>query len=300
MKFVFFTDTHFTQVSPSRYRMDNYGLALQSKLEHVVKVINQSDFGVFGGDFFDTHASVRDFSLLSGIIVTLLKLRKPVYYIWGNHDLDGHNRESREASTFHFISRFIPMLQELKPNQMIDGVKFCASNAWDELPVGSVKGSKVSVGVLHHLLTPNEQKYDSYVIGKLSVPFRLCLSGDFHGQFVEEVGPTIFANSGALARRSKNEKHSPSYLMVRIVGKRVKVDRVEVPHKPYDEVYSESLPDTESDDKVEDDGLDDFAKTVQELEVESVDIFDLIERLSKKKTVKVRKRVLRYILSKRG
>lgn len=296
MKFVFFTDTHFSSKPPSRYRKGEYADIMMDKYRHLVKAINKHDFAVFGGDWFESHR-ITDFHLLTRLIKATRRLGKKCFYIWGNHDLDGNSKESRHHSTFGFISRFMPQFVCLSSSMEIEGVEFVPCHAWSKLKRGKKKGGRPRVLVAHKLLTPGVMKYSSHDIGTLRVPFELCLSGDYHGSFVKRYGNTLFANPGSLCRRKKSEKHKPSYLTVSVDGSEFEVKRKVLPHIPYDEAFSDEPVTDNVEDEVNEEELERFVEVVRGLEVGAVDIFDLVRML--KGTVEVDEDVYDYIMTKR-
>ena len=92
IKFLFFTDTHYTFKAPSsRLEGNEYLNMLLEKTEEVFHIgkENNVDFYIHGGDFFDSP-DIGD--SVAGAVGNLYKnIQEQIYVVTGNHDLIGNN-----------------------------------------------------------------------------------------------------------------------------------------------------------------------------------------------------------------
>jgi DNA repair exonuclease SbcCD nuclease subunit len=88
MKFLFFTDSHIKSTPPEN-RKDNYHQSLINKLNEIVSISKNEkvDYILHGGDWYDRPSN--DKSLSSEVTAILKTFDKPVYTIYGNHDIFG-------------------------------------------------------------------------------------------------------------------------------------------------------------------------------------------------------------------
>ncbi len=88
MKFLFFTDSHIKSTPPEN-RKDNYRQTIFNKLNEIVSISKKEkvDYILHGGDWYDRPSNDK---LLSGEVAGIIKnFDKPVYTIYGNHDVFG-------------------------------------------------------------------------------------------------------------------------------------------------------------------------------------------------------------------
>jgi len=96
MKFVFFTDVHFTSRAPS-FRKDNFPETVLKKIEWVGNYAKEiGAYALCGGDLFDTPGVSN--STIGAMLRVINKNFNGIYSICGNHDLYGNNSYNVEKT----------------------------------------------------------------------------------------------------------------------------------------------------------------------------------------------------------
>ena len=102
-KFGFLTDTHFSVVR-NNFRTDSFFDSVISKFSQCYDHFNATgcEFIVHGGDMFDKYRSYSHPMILK-IREVIVNSKIPTYFIWGQHDLLGYNRDSSRNSNLEFL-----------------------------------------------------------------------------------------------------------------------------------------------------------------------------------------------------
>jgi len=301
-RFLYYTDPHLSVRCPV-YRIDDYSTSLIAKLEEVYDIAekNNADFVLCGGDFFNSH-SIFSFGLINNIIDVLNNSNLDTYSIIGQHDIFGYNSETFKSSTLAFIERhcksFYIIREPVDKDDLVIYPCHCYDDFNDSLDVSSPK-KKYSILVAHKLISKKKAPFDVIVTSEIKKNgFNLILSGDLHSGVPEHaVGKTTYYNPGSLVRRAINE-----------IGRKIKVGLIDVSFKKgiaikeiclknvgkAEDVFSMSALENKSKENI---NTDAFISGIEDLENESVDIFDFIEKAAQKE--KLNKNIIEYIMSKK-
>lgn len=218
MKFLFLTDSHIKSNCPEN-RKDNYHQTVVNKLNEIVSISKEEnvDYILHGGDWYDRPYFDKP---LSDEIAEIIKnFEKPVYAIYGNHDIYG-------ASPMTLKGTMLGVLKEKNLVRLIsnDEIIFLKE---DGLTV-QLTGKSYKYGMD---LVQNREQY--YIVEKdekadyaihmvhgmlinrpfpLGIPFTLIneitetgaditLSGHYHsGYGIINMGNRCFANPGSIVR----------------------------------------------------------------------------------------------------
>ena len=302
-RFLFYTDIHLAAKCP-RHRVDNYANSIVEKVSEIYEIasVEGCDFVIFGGDFFNSHM-VFSYELINNVMDVICNSDLQTYSIVGQHDLKGYNPETLKSSTLAFVTKYCDKFEILNGVKELGDVALYHSHVWQDVRVDcaqEVGKGKVNVLIAHHLLSKD---LDVFEVVKTSTiepcNFDLVLSGDLHTGFeTHSVGNTVFANPGSIARQSISDKsRHPMVLVVDVelgvvpVVKEILLSRA----KDGEEVFGVDVIEGLREMATMDGG--EFVDQVRALEMEAVDVFDLVEKLSVEKGV--RKEVVSYILSKK-
>ena len=297
-KFVFYTDFHLANKRPVN-RSDDFASAQIGKLREIYEIAksNKVDFVLFGGDFFNTHR-IYQFDLISAAIDIICGSGLITYAVQGQHDLIGHQRDTYKKSTLAFMERysqgaFTTLWEPLKvgdfaiyPCHWFDDLETCLKT---ELEPG-----KNTILLAHKSITMKKHPFPTILTKDMKSNFQLILSGDIHsGHEIHTIDGTTFYNPGAITRLKINDKSRKPAIALIESGEKIKIKEIQLTVKqdvwninPLEEL--EGVETTATGDK--------FFDEIAELEAESVDLMDLLQKFGIQKQIKPE--ILDYISSK--
>ena len=219
MRLGFVTDTHFS-VTRTGFRTDDFFHSVLEKLRQCYSHFTEEgcEAVIHGGDFFDRHHSYS-YQMLTEVRDTLLSTGLRTYYVWGQHDLLGYNRETSSGSNLAFLTRILDgTLVEINGSVTLhgqDGGEKVVVHAVhvDMDPVKSLQAvpkddGAISIAVVHALLDKSGSPSGTIPVGRVGeVNADIVLSGDLHTGFPQtRIGHTLFYNPGSLARTSREDR----------------------------------------------------------------------------------------------
>ena len=308
MKFVFYTDVHLSGQTP-HHREDDYQAALVAKMEEIYQtaVDERVDFLICGGDLFNSHR-IFSYELLNPIMDAMCDSGLPTYFVVGQHDIIGYNATTYKSSTLAFVVERCNNVKVIWEPTDIGDVQLHASHVWEDPKDASkalLDSSKVNILVAHHLLTNKQTMFDTVNTGDFAkwmsaagADYDMVLSGDLHdGYDTHEVNGMWFCNPGSIARQAISDiKRMPRFAVIEAEPGEIPIIDVR-PVKcaePGDKVFGESATEVMRTKGTFDPTA--FVKEVEDFEVESADIYELVQKVGQ--TKKIRKPVLDYIASK--
>lgn len=218
MKFLFFTDSHIKSNSPDN-RKDNYHQTVVNKLNEIVSICKEEniDYILHGGDWYDRP--YYDKTLSDEITQIIKNFEKPVYTIYGNHDIYG-------TSPMTLKGTMLGALIDKKVVRLIlnDEIIFLKEDGLTvQLTGKSYKYGMDSVQNRKHYYIVEKDKKADYAINMVhgmllykpfppGIPFTLIneitktgaditLSGHYHsGYGIINMDNRYFANPGSIVR----------------------------------------------------------------------------------------------------
>lgn len=230
---VFFSCLHYSETPPVM-RKDEYGAQVLAKLEWVLAFAQDKDAHVVCcGDLFHAKSGVTYREMIN-MLSTLKAYGRPMYAIFGNHDIQGHNP--------NYGTRPIGVLIEAGVIQLLDddgveldgieltGRNYCADyETTSPYAVGSADGRR-HIHVTHGMLTNRKLPYDATFYKDLDISADLLINGHNHGYWADAEAGVY--NVGSLARIPKegNELNKvPKCLYVEMDAVRKMVKVIDVP-----------------------------------------------------------------------
>lgn len=290
MRFGVYTDSHLIGVSPEK-RIDDYPKTILGKIDECYEIFqkNGADFALFGGDMFHSHR-IYSYDVLSDLIDIIIGFGKKTYFIIGQHDLYGYNKDTYEKSTLRFIEKRSNGFFELvEKNIERDDCIIHACHVFDDVKkelAGVGESDKFQIMLVHELLTNKSAMYD--IIPTKSLPdnnVNLVLSGDLHdGYDFHQVGNTFYYNPGSLARTKNNKVNSQRKVKCGVFNiddnKNIDIKEFELKSMlPCDEVFKKDiLADVDNDYSINVEG---FVNEIEKLDVETIEIFELVKIIGK-------------------
>ena len=125
MRFLYFTDTHITNLTPSG-RKDDFLNTQMKKMEEVILLSKELkvDYVLHGGDFFDKPGATLKLGIEYSKIMR--EFDRPVFIIAGNHDIYGQNPDSVNTAMLGLLEA-VDLVKLIKENDEIilreDGLK---------------------------------------------------------------------------------------------------------------------------------------------------------------------------------
>lgn len=300
-KFGFLTDTHFTVVR-NTFRTDNFFESVLSKFRECYEHFNKTgcEFILHGGDMFDKFRSYS-YQMILSIREIIISSRIPTYFIWGQHDLLGYNRESSKGSNLSFLKSICDgKLIEIDQYADLKSVCLYASHV-DQDPIQVLKEisldtDKPVVGVVHALLFNGDSSFGAIDIQKFGkIKPVLVLSGDLHSGFEKtESEGTVFYNPGSLARTSR-ESRKPKAAVVTLEP------FMNTWNVSIEEFFpkSEEFPFPEQEEEItvsDEQDSEEYIAAFEKFKAESSNIFERLEKVGKEHGIDPE--VLEYIKSK--
>lgn len=302
IKFGFFTDTHFSVVREG-FRTDSFFESVLSKMEQSYAHFKQAgcEFALFGGDFFDRHASSSR-PMIQAVRKVIMDSGMTTWFIWGQHDLLGYQKDSSQNSNLAFMESICDgRLMAIDDHVKISGVHVYASHVFQnpgDVLLGIPRGLKGPVVVVSHsLINPKTTPFGQVLIGDLPKSrANLVLSGDLHSGFdmVESMG-TVFYNPGALARTSREQRRPRSCVVT--MSKVLNGWQTDIENF-YPSCEDFPFPEVEEEIKVSSDQDSmEYVEAFRRFKVESRDIFERLRKVGDEHGIPGE--VLAYIESKK-
>lgn len=303
MKFAVYTDLHLAAKNPIN-RIDDYPQALLIKLKEIYKTAQQKDVDavLFLGDFFNSHR-IYSYDIINQAMDIICSSNIDTYSIIGQHDLIGYNPQSYSSSALCFLEHHCPKFQTLWEPKEFDDTVLYPCHVFDDLKEKikqPITRKKKSLLLAHHLITLELLPFETHLIKDL-VPcnYSAVLFGDYHaGMDITEAEGTLFWGIGSVARIAINEidRKPRMGIIVTQLGKPVYIESIElmstkVANESFNVTIVEEMKKRRSNDP------NSFIEKIKELELESVDIYDLIIKTTNRNEVD--KEIIEYILSKK-
>ena len=280
MKFLLTSDWHLLWDSPVG-RLDNAHETQMEKLKFLLDFAEKEKVVIIqAGDFFHRP---RSWYLLPEVMSLLLKGRNPIYCVVGQHDryMYSENIDSTALGILNKSGCVFLLDGIFMPN---DEVEIYGCGWGEQVPEVSPL-ERIKILVIHAPILMS--KVWAEQIGYHYAPeflnkykeFDLILCGDIHKKFIfrSEDG-RIICNSGLLLRLNASEDmfdHHPGFWIWD--SDTFKMDWIEIPHKPAEEVLSrEHIDDVEDRSKI----LSEFIENIKSGgEVKGVVFVDVLEQL---------------------
>lgn len=218
IKFLFFTDTHYTFKAPiSRFEGNDYLNMLLQKTSNVFQIGKQNnvDFYIHGGDFFDSP-DIGD-SVAGAVGKIYREINEPIFAIAGNHDLIGNNIATLYQTKLGLLARvgIITIINRYEPIYFEKyGKKLQITASPSDFGIDGDKSAFIleekkadyAIHVVHAMLLKENANFGTYMpLSSIqdSTLADVTLSGHFHLGFdtVNHFGH-YFANPGALVRKN--------------------------------------------------------------------------------------------------
>ena len=242
---LFIGDPHLASQVPG-FRKDDYPRAVLGKLEHCLDLARERHLlPAILGDLF--HYPRDNANWLLGEVIALLG-RQEVVGIHGNHDCREDTLMDNDSFSVLDKARVLRVLDEAQPwRGSMNGQPVVLGGscwgrplpaAWDADPEALV------VWMTHHDL--NVPGYETGFLRPRELPgIQLVVNGHIHRNLAHVVcGATTWATPGNIARVSRSDAsraHVPGVLALDVAAGGWTLERIAIPHAPFEEVFHEEL-----------------------------------------------------------
>jgi len=213
-------DTHFTGKNPIA-RLDDIVEIQFNKLEEIVMLSNKYDAPIIHtGDIF--NVSIIANSILTKIGSILEKLKHPLYFVWGNHDLMYHSLDLWDRTSLGVLwknSNKVKHISEFYTDYKIE---------FDYIDWGGTLGfTGANEILLTHKAVVSERKMGkgSWILededfcmnidNNLHLRgYKLIICGHWHKPYIFKHKETLVINPGPMIRHTIDEWLKPSIVLI--------------------------------------------------------------------------------------
>lgn len=285
-KFIHITDLHFAN-NPPTSRIDDYNDTLLKKLEWVVNYSNKVKANglLLGGDIWHTHQPNSE--LLLKFVDTLYKSNCNIYFIWGNHDIQGSNTGYIDKTNFGFFKRldkfvYIGARRIEFAHTMLQGKDYSVKEEcqlhW-ELPHAKEK-RRCNLLLTHPMITKErsiviDENYRQVNYEEITTNADVMLCGHYHGGFPVHKGKYKkhefqLANPGSFGRvnlKEAKESSGPALTEITINGSEAKLSYVKIPTLAIKDIFDSAKQNKKKRDETK---KDDFKNVLEKLSESNV------------------------------
>lgn len=208
------SDTHLTGKNPV-CRLDDLVALQYNKWDEIVELANEYNTPIIHtGDVFNVPVIAN--SLLSKLGDTLERLNNPLYFVWGNHDLQYHSIDMWDRTSLGVLwsnNVNVKHISEFYKDYNIK-LDYCD---WDQ-PIETT-GSNILIShkavVLEKMLGKNSWIADDESFATIidHTPalhkYKLIICGHWHLRYTQYYKNTTIINSGPIIRRTVVEREIP-------------------------------------------------------------------------------------------
>jgi len=244
-------DPHLEGRQPG-FRKDDYPNVILEKLAWCLEYAAANRLlPAILGDLFDKPRDNPNWMLVRLIDL----LRGEVIGLYGNHDCADPELKDHDSLSLLVRSGRLRLISEAQPWQgLIGGRPVIIGGSSYRQAIPKRFAAPVSVGTApplviwlthHDILIPGD---DEGRIQPFEIPgVELLINGHIHRRLEEvRAGVTRWLTPGNISRRSRSDasrEHVPAALRIDITPAAYQLSYVEIPHRPFDEVFHELVPD---------------------------------------------------------
>ena len=247
---LFIGDPHLEGRQPG-FRKDDYPNVILDKLAWCLRYAEVHHLlPILLGDLFDKPRDNPNW-----MVAKLLDMwTTPLHGIYGNHDCaDPVLKDHDTLSLLVKAGRIVLLTEEKVWSGIINRRPIIVGGSSYRLPIPKkydadlmpLFGKPLVVWITHHdLLFPGWEDFANVKLREIP-GVDIVVNGHIHRRLAEvKLGQTLWINPGNIARRSRTDatrEHVPSMLRLDIKGDEVSRQYIEVPHKPYEEVFHPAI-----------------------------------------------------------
>lgn len=295
MRYLYFQDFHISGKNSANYISDYFkdclnllnDILILSKKYNVEAIID-------GGDLFHTYAP--SYNILDQIADRVEKNGVIIKSLFGNHCAKYHSVElSSDTALSHLQkrSKYFEYFNEIKGNDfIIKGIEY-EHNIEEEVKKNGIMFSGITdqdgkklwkIAITHFFITPKPflPQVIHVCCDDIKTNADICLVAHYHSEWEKKVGNTLYKDIGCVGRRSITEADlSPACLLIdtkkRLI-KEIKLKSAKKGKEIFDLTKIEEI-------KTFDKNMENFIKSLESVEFQSMNVKGIIEDVAKKSNV---------------
>jgi predicted phosphodiesterase len=248
-------DPHL-EARPPGFRKDDYPTVILEKLEWCFDyALNNRLLPAILGDLFDKPRDNPNWIL--GRLIDLFHLHREVLGLYGNHDVH-YNPELTEddslsllvkAGRISLVSADSPWRGSVGGRRVAVGGSSYRQPIPDQFPIGDEDnensyGPSLAIWLTHHDINiPGYE--DGFIKPREIEGVDLLINGHIHRRLDNvQAGRTLWVNPGNISRRARSDAsriHVPAVLRIDVSPDDYKLNYVEVPHRPFEDVFYDAV-----------------------------------------------------------
>ena len=245
-------DPHIEGCVPG-FRKDDYPTVVLEKLEWCFDyAINNSLLPVVLGDLF--HLPRDNPNWILGRLIDLFNLHYEVIGVYGNHDVNNpvltdHDSFSLlvKSQRIRLVSADVPWRGTMAGRSVVVGgssYRQAIPDRFSSLDAEGDSGSSLTIWLTHHAINmPGSD--EGWVKPREIEGVDLLINGHIHRRLENvQAGQTLWVNPGNISRRARSDAsrtHVPAVLRIDVAPDAYRLDYVEVPHRPFEEVFYDAV-----------------------------------------------------------
>ncbi len=289
MKYLYFQDGH-VKGKNSAYRIGNYFQDFLIKFDELLEIAkeHQVDAILDGGDL--THAPEPSYRILDEIADRVEKTKIPFIGLFGNHAERYHSMEhSKYTGLAHLIkrSKYFNYLTEIKGDDfIIESIEY-SHNIEEKIKESGlmfVENNMWKIGIIHAFVTPKPflPQVMHVCCKDISSNADIILVAHYHSEWEKQVGSTIYKDIGCFGRNSITEANlTPSCLLIDTTTRTITEIELKSAKKGKDIFEMDKV----AEIKEFNSNMENFIKSLESTEFQSMNIKGMIEDVAKKSDV---------------
>lgn len=246
-------DPHLEARTPG-FRKDDYPRVILDKLSWSLEYASENALlPIILGDLFNLPRDNPNW--LIGELVSLFQ--PPVHAVVGNHDC--HDRRLSDDDSLSLLAKAgrVILLDDRPWEGDMNGRNvFIGGTSWGmDLPSAPSSAphddDRLTIWITHHEIGMPGYETWGHITPQELPGVDLVINGHIHMNLGSvRHGQTVWLNPGNITRRNRDEatrNHAPSVLAVHVADNDWATERVEVPHAPTDQVFYQSVADTDTE-----------------------------------------------------
>jgi exonuclease SbcD len=298
MKILIFNDSH-DRSKNSAHRLGNMHDDMMIKLDETIELAKDCDFVIHLGDIWDSPNVTN--IIIDDWLDRIEASGKTFYVLPGNHDMVGANWENSRSSALAHAFKRCKNLKELTDldaeNYYIKGYPYYY-NCEKDIKEGSLKSEnpkKLTIACTHSFITikPFHPEVLHVQAKDIETDYDIVLCSHFHHEFDEVVNDTRYKNLGAWGRLSiTDHKHTPKLAILDTETGEIDTITLKTAKKGKDIFDLDKVEEIKASSK----NIEDFIKSLESTEFQSMNVKGMIEQLAKENNVE--REVVDLILEK--
>ena len=239
-------DGHLTGKNPIA-RLDDLVEVQFDKWNEIISISNEYDCPIISvGDIFNVPIIAN--SILTKFGEVLSKLKNPLYFVWGNHDLMYHSIEVFDRTSLGMLWFNNSKIKHISEFYNDYGVQWDSCD-WDQ----EIDNNGSEILLIHQaIINPKsvggknswilkDKEFARSIEEKYLQKYELIICGHWHKRYRFKYNNTLVINPGPIVRRTVEDTELPTIQLINLKTKLNKIIKLESVKPTEDVITSEHL-----------------------------------------------------------